>query len=146
MISISLSDGTKREFKSPITGLEIAKDIASSLAKSALVAKVNGELKDLTFPIKESAQVEIITSKNEIALQILRHDAAHVLAMAVQELYPGTQITFGPATDTGFYYDFYRDVPFSIEDFENEFQLKDIESGLYRVDFEKIEKVDVDLE
>ena len=117
MISISLPNGSTRKFDNPITGLELAKKIAPSLEKDALVIEIDGKLKDLSFPIEQDASVKIITRKSEAALEILRHDAAHVLAMAVQELYPGTQITFGPPTENGFYYDFYRETPFSTEDF-----------------------------
>ena len=118
MVAITLPDGTRKEFESPVTGQKIAESIGPGLAKAALAVKVNGHLWDLTREITEDTPVEIVTRKSEEALELLRHDAAHVLAQAAQELYPGTQITFGPATDTGFYYDFVRDEPFTPEDLE----------------------------
>jgi threonyl-tRNA synthetase len=117
-IQITFPDGAKKSFDAPVTGLDIAKGISPSLAKKAVVVRVNGELYDLTRPIEQDAKFEIITRDRPEALDVLRHDAAHVLAQAVQELYPGTQITFGPATETGFYYDFARDEPFTEADLE----------------------------
>lgn len=119
MVAITLPDGSVRSYESQITAGEVAAEIGPGLAKAAMVAKVNGEMWDLDRPITEDANIALITDKNEEeALEILRHDAAHVLAMAVQELYPGTQITFGPSIEDGFYYDFHRDEPFSTDDFE----------------------------
>ncbi len=118
MVAITLPDGTRKEFDGPVTGQQIAESIGPGLAKAALAVKVNGHLWDLTREIAEDSPVEIVTRKSEEALELLRHDAAHVLAQAAQELYPGTQITFGPATETGFYYDFVRDEPFTPEDLE----------------------------
>ncbi len=119
MPRITLPDGSERNYDNPISAGEIAAEIGPGLAKAAMVAKVNGEMWDLDRAIETDADLALITSKNEEdALEVLRHDAAHVLAMAVQELFPGTQITFGPAIENGFYYDFYRDEPFSTEDFE----------------------------
>ena len=116
MVAITLPDGARKEFDGPVTGQQLAESIGPGLAKAALAVKVNGHLWDLTREITEDTPVEIVTRKSEEALELLRHDAAHVLAQAAQELYPGTQITFGPATETGFYYDFVRDEPFTPED------------------------------
>ena len=119
MVAITLPDGSVRNYDNPVSGAEIAASIGPGLAKAAMVVKVDGELWDLDRTIDTDANVAIITDKQEEdALDVLRHDAAHVLAMAVQELFPGTQITFGPSTEEGFYYDFHREEPFSTEDFE----------------------------
>ena len=118
MINLSLPDGSIRSFDKPVSGAELAASIGPGLAKSALAVKVDGEMRDLGRPIERDAKVAIVTSRDPDALELLRHDAAHVLAQAVQELYPGTQITFGPATENGFYYDFARAEPFTPEDFE----------------------------
>jgi threonyl-tRNA synthetase len=115
-LSITLPDGSKRAFEGPVTGGEIAASIGPGLAKAALAVKVNGELRDLTRPIERDAAVEIVTAGHEDSLELLRHDCAHVLAEAVQELYPGTQVTFGPAIENGFYYDFARAEPFTPDD------------------------------
>lgn len=117
MINISLPDGSVRKFDKPVSGAEIAASIGAGLAKAALAVKVDGRMKDLATVVDRDAKIGIVTSRDPEALELLRHDAAHVLAQAVQELYPGTQITFGPATEEGFYYDFVRDQPFSPEDF-----------------------------
>ena len=117
-IAITFPDGRTESFEQPPTGLDIAQQISPGLAKKAVVVKVDGELRDLTRPIAHDAHIEIVTRDQPEGLEVLRHDAAHVLAQAVQELFPGTQITFGPTTDTGFYYDFVRDEPFSEADLE----------------------------
>src|SRR5262245_22783600 len=117
-IQITFPDGNKKSFDAPPTALAIAQGISPGLAKKSVVAKVNGELWDLTRPIEKDSSLELVTRDKPEALEVIRHDAAHVLAQAVQELYPGTQITFGPATETGFYYDFARSEPFTPEDFE----------------------------
>lgn len=117
MPQVILPDGSRRQFEKPITGAELAASIGPSLAKAALAIKINGEVKDLSTFIPNDAKVEIVTRTHPDALELLRHDCAHILAEAVQELYPGTQITFGPSTETGFYYDFFRNAPFSTEDF-----------------------------
>ena len=117
-INISLPDGSVRQYPAPVTGADIAASIGPGLAKAALAVRVDGDLRDLARPIDTDAAVEIVTVKDDDALELIRHDAAHVLAEAVQELYPGTQITFGPATDDGFYYDFHRNEPFTPDDFE----------------------------
>jgi threonyl-tRNA synthetase len=118
MVAITLPDGTVRHFDGPVSGADLAAAIGPGLAKAALAVKVDGEVKDLAYVIDRDARAEIVTRSHPDALELLRHDAAHVLAEAVQELYPGTQITFGPATETGFYYDFARDEPFTPDDFE----------------------------
>ena len=117
MINISLPDGSVRTFDKPVSGAEIAAAIGPGLAKAALAVKIDGKMRDLASIIDRDARIGIVTSKDPDALELLRHDAAHVLAQAVQELFPGTQITFGPSTDDGFYYDFVRAAPFSPEDF-----------------------------
>ena len=117
MVAITLPDGSVRRFDGPTAGADIAAAIGPGLAKAALAIRVDGTLKDLSIPIDHDARIEIVTRTHPAALELLRHDCAHVLAEAVQELYPGTQITFGPATDSGFYYDFVRDEPFSTDDF-----------------------------
>ncbi len=118
MVAITLPDGSVRSFEGPVTGAEIAADIGPRLAKDALAVKVDGVVRDLAAPIAHDAAVEIVTRGHGDALELLRHDCAHVLAEAVQELYPGTQVTFGPATETGFFYDFARSEPFHPEDLE----------------------------
>jgi threonyl-tRNA synthetase len=115
-ISITFPDGNVKSFDAPPTGLQIAQGISPSLAKKAALVKVNGELWDLNRPIDHDAKFEIVTRDKPDALDVIRHDAAHVLAQAVQELFPGTQITFGPSTDVGFYYDFARAEPFTEND------------------------------
>jgi len=115
-IAITLPDGSVRTYAAGVTGTEIAASIAKSLAKAALAVKVDGEVKDLSLPLAADARLEIITDKSPDALELIRHDAAHVMAEAVQELYPGTQVTIGPAIATGFYYDFYRETPFTPDD------------------------------
>ncbi|TXH33767.1 MAG: threonine--tRNA ligase [Rhodospirillaceae bacterium] len=117
MPTITLPDGSQRPYPAPLSGAELAASIGSGLAKAALAIKIDGKVKDLATIIDHDAKVEIVTRTHPDALDLLRHDAAHVMAEAVQELYPGTQITFGPATETGFYYDFHREEPFTPEDF-----------------------------
>ena len=118
MISITLPDGKIREYPSAVTGAQIAKDIAPSLVKKALVVEVDGEYTDLSVEITKDSKVKIITMEDDYALELLRHDSAHCMAMAVQELFPGTQVTIGPVIENGFYYDFARDEPFSETDLE----------------------------
>jgi len=118
MVAITLPDGSVRSFDGAVTGAEVAAAIGSRLAKDALAVKLDGSLKDLATSIEADARIEIVTRGHPDAMELLRHDCAHILAEAVQELYPGTQVTFGPATETGFYYDFARDQPFSSEDLE----------------------------
>ena len=116
MPNIQLLDGKKIPFEKSIDGFELIKKISKSLEKDALVMSVNGELKDLSYTIKNDSKIKIITNRDKEGLEILRHDAAHVLAMAVQELYPGTQVTIGPVIEDGFYYDFARKEPFTDDD------------------------------
>ncbi|MBF2760279.1 MAG: threonine--tRNA ligase [Ectothiorhodospiraceae bacterium AqS1] len=118
MPRITLPDGSVRQFDAPVSGAEIASDIGAGLAKAALAVKVDGDLRDLASAIERDANVAIITRESEEALELLRHDAAHVLAEAVKELYPETQVTIGPAIENGFYYDFARKEPFTPEDLE----------------------------
>ncbi|HEX4111400.1 MAG TPA: threonine--tRNA ligase [Stellaceae bacterium] len=115
-IAITLPDGKQRHFSGPVTGTEVAAAIGPGLAKAALAIILDGAPRDLATRIDRDAKVAIVTATAPEALDIIRHDAAHVMAEAVKELYPETQVTFGPATDTGFYYDFARDTPFTPED------------------------------
>src|SRR5689334_21716504 len=118
MFSIKLPDGSVREVERGTTPADVAAAIGPGLAKAALAARVNGELRDLARPFEEDAELALVTARDEAeALELARHDFAHVLAEAVQNLFPGTQITFGPATEDGFYYDFApKDRPFTEED------------------------------
>ena len=116
MPEIQLTDGKKIKFNQSIDGFELAKNISKSLEKSALIMEVNGQLKDLSHKITVNSKVKIITSKDKEGLEVLRHDAAHIMAMAVQELYPKTQVTIGPVIENGFYYDFARKEPFTSDD------------------------------
>ncbi|MDB5592944.1 threonine--tRNA ligase [Enterovirga sp.] len=118
MIHVTFPDGARREFPDGATGADIAGAISKSLAKRAMAAKVDGRLADLSAPVPDGAKVEIVTREAPEALELIRHDAAHVMAEAVQELYPGTQVTIGPVIENGFYYDFARDEPFRPEDLE----------------------------
>ena len=116
MHNIELIDGKKIPFEKSIDGFELVRKISKSLEKDALIMLVNGELKDLSHSIKEDSKIKIITIKDKEGLEVLRHDTAHILAMAVQELFPGTQVTIGPIIEDGFYYDFARKEPFTDED------------------------------
>ena len=116
MVAITLPDGSVRRYDRPVTGADVAADIGPGLAKAALAVKINGEMKDLLLPLTEDVKLAIVTRKDPEALELLRHDAAHVMAEAVQELYPGTQVTIGPAIENGFYYDFARNEPFTVDD------------------------------
>ncbi|MGD9391821.1 MAG: threonine--tRNA ligase, partial [Chromatiales bacterium] len=127
MPQITLPDGSSRTFDHPVSVAEIAADIGSGLARATLAGKVNGTLVDASHVIDGDAEVAIVTSRDEEALELLRHDAAHVMAQAVQELYPGTQVTIGPAIENGFYYDFAREEPFTPED------LKKIEQRMHEI-------------
>ncbi len=118
MPQTTLPDGSQRHFDLAVSVLDIANDIGAGLAKATLAGKVDGTLVDAAFIIEDDASVAIITSRDEEALELLRHGAAHVLAQAVQELYPGTQVTIGPAIEDGFYYDFSRDEAFTPDDLE----------------------------
>jgi len=116
MPQIQLLDGKKIEFTKSINGFDLTKKISKSLEKVALIMEVDGQLKDLSYEIKKNSKVRIITPKDKEGLEVLRHDAAHILAMAVQELFPKTQVTIGPVIEDGFYYDFSRKEPFTEED------------------------------
>ncbi|MFV0322374.1 MAG: threonine--tRNA ligase [Alphaproteobacteria bacterium] len=119
MPNITLPDGSQKSFNAPVSGYDIAASIGTGLAKAALAIEVDGKLQDLSTMISDDAHVNIITNKSgDVALDLLRHDAAHVMAEAVQELWPGTQVTIGPSIENGFYYDFARDKPFTPEDLE----------------------------
>ncbi len=118
MVKLTLPDGSERAYDAPITGAEVAADIGPGLAKAALAIKINGEMVDLKTTITEDVNFAIVTAKDEEALELLRHDAAHVMAEAVKELYPDVQVTIGPAIENGFYYDFARAEPFTPEDME----------------------------
>jgi len=115
-VTMTLPDGKALTFPKGVTGGEIAAAIGPGLAKAALIIMVDGQEYDLFRPIEQDAQIRIITCKDAEALELIRHDAAHLLAMAVQDLYPGTQVTIGPAIEDGFYYDFARDTPFTPDD------------------------------
>jgi len=117
MPAITLPDGSVRVFDGPVTGTTVAASIGPGLAKAALAMEVDGQLQDLGREIESDAKLRFITRKDDQALGLIRHDAAHVLAEAVQELFPGTQVTIGPAIENGFYYDFARNEPFTPEDF-----------------------------
>lgn len=116
MPQITLPDGSSRQFDTPVSVFDVAADIGPGLAKAALAGTVNGEMVDTSFVMTDDAALSIITAKSDEALELIRHDAAHVMAQAVQELFPGTQVTIGPAIDDGFYYDFARETPFSADD------------------------------
>lgn len=118
MINITLSDGVVKQFPSGITAEEIAKSISPSLAKKAVAVEVNGSLVDIYIPINYDANVKIITNDSKEGLEIIRHDAAHIIAQAVKELFPETQVAIGPVIEDGFYYDFARDTPFTISDLQ----------------------------
>ena len=116
MPQIQLLDGKKINFEKSITGFDLTKKISKSLEKLALIMEVDGDLKDLSHQITKDAKVRIITSKDKEGLEVIRHDAAHIMAMAVQELFPGTQVTIGPVIENGFFYDFARKEPFTSDD------------------------------
>jgi|TARA_B110000977_G_scaffold11046_1_gene14395 threonyl-tRNA synthetase len=118
MLIITLPDNSKKSYKKPVTSFQIANDISTKLASEAFVSYVNGELWDLARLIETDSIVSILTKKNEEILKIIRHDAAHIMAEAVLELYPDTQVTIGPAIENGFYYDFYREKSFLMNDIE----------------------------
>ena len=115
-IIITFPDGNKKEVDKGINGLELASQISKSLAKESVAIKINNEIKDINLPINGDASVAILKRDSEEALELIRHDCAHVMAEAVQELFPGTQVTIGPAIENGFYYDFARDEPFTVAD------------------------------
>jgi threonyl-tRNA synthetase len=116
-VNLTFPDGAKREYPRNTTGLEIAKGISPSLAKRTVAMALDGQLADLNEGIEQDAKIELISREDPRALELIRHDAAHVLAEAVQSLWPGTQVTIGPVIENGFYYDFFRNEPFTPEDF-----------------------------
>nr|WP_306267439.1 threonine--tRNA ligase [Pararhizobium sp. IMCC3301] len=116
MISIKLPDGSERSLENGSSGKDLAENISKSLAKKSVAMVLDGALTDLADPLHDGAQVEIVTRDDERALELIRHDTAHVMAQAVQELYPGTQVTIGPVIEDGFFYDFARDEPFTLDD------------------------------
>lgn len=118
MINVTLPDGSVRELPDGSSPMDLAVGISKSLAKVAIIATVNGQDWDLKRPLEGDSEVAIVTRKDDKALEVIRHDTAHIMAQAVQELFPGTQVTIGPSVEDGFYYDFARDEPFSTEDFE----------------------------
>jgi len=116
MLTIKLPDGNNLSFRNKVTGIQVAEKISKSLSKQALIMSVDGKLKDLNYLIEKNCSIKIFTSKDNEALDTIRHDTAHILAMAVQELFPGTQVTIGPVIDEGFYYDFAKKESFTQED------------------------------
>ena len=117
MINITLPDGSVRQFDKPVTVAEVAGSIGPGLAKAALGGKVDGKLVDLAHRIERDAKLAIVTDKDPDGLDLIRHSTAHLLAYAVKELFPDAQVTIGPVIDNGFYYDFFRNAPFTPEDF-----------------------------
>src|SRR5690606_17575686 len=118
MLAITLPDGSQRCFDAPITVLELAESIGPGLAKAALAGRVNGRLVDTSYVIDKDSDVAIVTARDEDGLEILRHSAAHLMANAVQNLFPEAQVTIGPVIENGFYYDFAFERPFTPEDLE----------------------------
>ncbi len=108
MVSVTFPDGASRQFEAGATGFDVARSISPSLAKRTVAMVLDGELRDLSDPIGADAAIEFVSRDDPRALELIRHDAAHVLAEAVQTLYPGTQVTIGPVIENGFYYDFFR--------------------------------------
>src|SRR5690554_8108566 len=126
-ISLTFPDGSSRDYDAATTGAALAESISKSLAKKAVAFALDGVLRDLSDPIGRSGAVEIVTRDDPRALELIRHDTAHVLAEAVQELWPGTQVTIGPVIENGFYYDFARNEPFTPDDFPaSEKQMREI--------------------
>src|SRR5579862_6210059 len=117
MVALTFPDGARRDYPPNTTGLDIAKGISPSLAKRTVAMALDGKLADLSDPIEHDAKIEFLTRDDPRALELIRHDTAHVLAEAVQSLWPGTQVTIGPVIENGFYYDFFRNEPFTPDDF-----------------------------
>ena len=127
MITLTLPDGAKQQFDKPLTGIAFAESISKSLAKKALALKINGEAVDLATVIDSDCEIAVLTASDEEGVDLMRHDCAHILAEAVQELFPDTQVTIGPVIENGFYYDFARETPFSLDDLEKiEARMRDI--------------------
>jgi threonyl-tRNA synthetase len=138
MINVTFPDGSMREYPDGATPMAVAESISKSLAKRSVVAKVNGELRDMKRPLEGDAKLELLDINSKDGLELLRHDASHVMAQAVQELFPGTQVTIGPVIDDGFYYDFARAEPFSTEDFEKiEKKMREIVDADYPIEREE---------
>jgi threonyl-tRNA synthetase len=116
MVALTFPDGARRDYPPGTTGLDVAKGISPSLAKRTVAMALDGGLADLSDPIERDAKIEFVSREDPRALELIRHDAAHVLAEAVQSLWPGTQVTIGPVIENGFYYDFFRNQPFTLED------------------------------
>src|ERR1700741_5377668 len=116
MVALTFPDGARREYPNGISGLDIAKGISPSLAKRTVAMALDGVVSDLSDPIEKDAKIEFISREDPRALELIRHDAAHVMAEAVQSLWPGTQVTIGPVIDNGFFDDFYRNAPCTPED------------------------------
>src|SRR5258708_36647223 len=117
MVTLTFPDGARRDYPNGITGLDIAKGISPSLAKRTVAMALDGVLSDLSDPIERDGRLEFLTREDRRSQDLIRHDCAHVLAEAVQALWPGTQVTIGPVIENGFYYDFFRNEPFTPEDF-----------------------------
>ena len=115
---ITLPDGSQRSFEAAVTVADVAADIGPGLAKAALAGKVNGDLVDTSYVIRDDAELAIVTGKDEDGLEVIRHSTAHLLAQAVKELFPDAQVTIGPVIEDGFYYDFAYERPFTTEDLE----------------------------
>jgi len=131
---ITLPDGSQKKFDAPLTVAEVAASIGAGLARAALAGRVNGKLVDTTFVIEDDAQLAIVTEKDPAALEIIRHSTAHLLAMAVQAIYPKAQVTIGPVIEDGFYYDFAFERPFTPEDLEKfEAKMKEIAAADLKV-------------
>src|SRR3989441_3181497 len=118
MVALTFPDGARRDYPNGITGLDIAKGISPPLAKRTVAMALDGAVADLNDPIERDAKIEFLSRDDPRALELIRHDCAHVLAEAVQALWPGTQVTIGPVIENGFYYDFFRNEPFRPEDFD----------------------------
>ncbi len=127
MITLTLPDGATQQFDKPLTGIAFAESISKSLAKKALALKINGEAVDLATVIDSDCEIAVLTASDDEGVDLMRHDCAHILAEAVQELFPDTQVTIGPVIENGFYYDFARETPFSLDDLEKiELRMRDI--------------------
>ena len=116
MVALTFPDGARRDYPAGTTGLDVAKGISPSLAKRTVAMALDGTVADLADPIERDSKIEFLNRDDPRALELIRHDAAHVLAEAVQSLWPGTQVTIGPVIENGFYYDFFRNQPFTLED------------------------------
>ncbi len=131
---ITLPDGSQKKFDAPVTVADVAASIGAGLAKAALAGRVNDKLVDTSFVIQDDAQLSIVTEKDPAALEIIRHSTAHLLAQAVQSIYPKAQVTIGPVIEDGFYYDFAFERPFTPEDLEKfEAKMKEIAAADLKV-------------